>query len=54
MTIEIEKTYKIAFTEEQLRGLYSILDRNVDDLRGTDLNPIYHDIKNIFNIPTIR
>lgn len=58
MTIEIEKTYKIAFTEEQLRELYIILDQNVSDLRGTDLNPIYYDIKNIFknifDIPTIR
>ena len=54
MTIEIERTYKITFTEEQLRQLYNILDRNINDLRGTELNPIYYDIKNIFNIPTIR
>jgi hypothetical protein len=54
MTIEIEKTYKIAFTEEQLRELFNLLVRNADDLRGTALNPIYYDIKNIFNIPTIR
>jgi hypothetical protein len=47
--IEIEKTHKIAFTEEQLRGLYSILDRNVDDLRATDLNPIYYELKDIYN-----
>ena len=54
MTIETIKTYKIEFTEEQLRELFNILDRNINDLRGTELNPIYYDIKNIFNIPTIR
>ena len=52
--IETIKTYKIEFTEEQLRELFNILDRNINDLRGTELNPIYYDIKNIFNIPTIR
>jgi hypothetical protein len=44
--IEIEKTYKITFTEEQLRELYNILERNVNDLRGTALISIYHDIQN--------
>lgn len=49
MTIETIKTYKIEFTEEQLRELFNILDRNINDLRGTALNSIYHDLKDTFN-----
>ena len=53
MTIEIEKTYKITFTEEQLQELFNLLDRNANDLRGTALNPIYYELKDHYN-PTIR
>ncbi len=49
MKIEIETTYKIKFTEEQLRQLFIILDRSSNDLRGMELIPIYHEIKDIFN-----
>jgi hypothetical protein len=53
MTIETIKTYKIEFTEEQLQELFNLLVRNDNDLRGTALNPIYYELKAIYN-PTIR
>ena len=53
MTIEIEKTYKITFSDEQLQELFNLLVRNANDLRGTALNPIYYELKDIYD-PTIR
>ena len=53
MTIEIEKTYKITFSDEQLQELFKLLVRNANDLRGTALNPIYYELKDIYD-PTIR
>lgn len=52
MTIEIEKTYKITFTDQQLFQLYDILVRNDNDVRGTALNSIYHELKDLYN-PTV-
>ena len=50
--IEIEKTYKITFTEEQLRELFDFLARNADDFRGAALNSIFHELKDHYN-PTV-
>jgi hypothetical protein len=47
--IEIEKTYKITFTDEQLQELFNLLVRNANDLRGTALNSIYHELKDLYN-----
>ena len=48
--IEIEKTYRITFTEEQLQALYNLLHcQDVNDLRKTSLTSIYHEIKDITN-----
>jgi hypothetical protein len=47
--IEIEKTYKITFSDEQLQELFNLLVRNANDLRGTALNPIYYELKDIYN-----
>ncbi len=46
--IEIERTYKITFTEEQLRQLYDLLDTRSNELGGTALNSIYRDLKDTF------
>ena len=46
--IEIETTYKITFTDEQLRQLYNLLDTRSNDLGGTALNSIYRDLKDTF------
>ena len=48
--IEIEKTYKITFTEEQLHELYTFLDRNDDKLKGTGLNAILKELEGIFDV----
>jgi len=47
--IEIEKTYKITFTEEQLRELLRVLVRSTNDVRGTALNSIYYELKDLYN-----
>ena len=47
--IEIEKTYKITFTDEQLRQLFNLLVLNADDFRGRALNSIYHELKDHYN-----
>jgi hypothetical protein len=45
--IEVEKTYKVTLTEEQLRYLYLILDSK--NLSGTVINPFYHKLKEIYD-----
>lgn len=45
--IEVEKTYKVTLTEEQLRYLYLILDSK--DVSGTVINPFYHKLKEIYD-----
>lgn len=45
--IEVEKTYKVTLTEDQLRYLYLILDSK--DVRGTVINPLYHKLKEIYD-----
>jgi hypothetical protein len=50
--IEIEKTYRITFTDEQLSELFSLLYRNANDLKGTALNSIYYELKDLYN-PTV-
>ena len=47
MTIEIEKTYKITFTSEQLRELYINLQPRESEMRGTYLGAVYKDIKEL-------
>ncbi len=47
--IEIEKPYKITFSDEQLQELFNLLVRNANDLRGTALNPIYYELKDHYN-----
>ena len=47
MTIEIEKTYKITFTSEQLRELYINLQHRESEMRGTYLGVVYKDIKEL-------
>jgi hypothetical protein len=47
MTIEIEKTYKITFTSEQLHELYMHLQHRESEMRGTLLGVVYKDIKDL-------
>ena len=47
--IEVEKTYKITFTDEQLRQLFNLLVLNADDFRGAVLNSIFHELKDLYN-----
>ena len=47
--IEVEKTYKVTLTEEQLRHLYLILDSRSGNVIGTVINPLYHKLKEIYD-----
>lgn len=44
MTIEIEKTYKITLTSEQLHELHRNLMHRESEIRGTSLGSLYREI----------
>ena len=50
--IEIQKNYKITFTEEQARELYLLLktERDMDVSRLKELAPICDELKKIFAV----
>ncbi len=53
--IEIEKQYKIQFTEQQAKELYTLLlyTKDTGDLkhdgRYVELRPLYEELKNLFD-----